>query len=52
MALILEPWQFKGLELKNRIMMSPMCQYSVSDEDGAPNDWHFVHYISRAVGGV
>ncbi|WP_217593144.1 NADPH dehydrogenase [Cohnella sp. GbtcB17] len=42
----------KGLTLRNRIAMSPMCQYSVEAEDGAPNDWHFVHYISRAVGGA
>ncbi|UOF89601.1 NADH:flavin oxidoreductase/NADH oxidase [Fodinisporobacter ferrooxydans] len=42
----------KGLELKNRIVMAPMCQYSVTDKDGKPNDWHFVHYLSRAVGGA
>ncbi len=29
-----------------------MCQYSVDKEDGIPNDWHFVHYVSRAVGGA
>lgn len=32
--------------------MAPMCQYSVDTKDGMPNDWHFVHYISRAVGGT
>ncbi|GAK08106.1 2,4-dienoyl-CoA reductase [Geomicrobium sp. JCM 19038] len=32
--------------------MPPMCQYSVEKEDGIPNDWHFVHYVSRAVGGT
>ena len=32
--------------------MSPMCQYMVEAEDGKPNDWHFVHYTSRAVGGT
>lgn len=41
----------KGLHLKNRIVMPPMCQYSVEAKDGKPNDWHFVHYVSRAVGG-
>src|SRR5699024_9900670 len=46
------PYFIKNLELKNRIVMSPMCQYSVDKEDGAPNDWHFVHYVSRAVGGT
>jgi NADPH2 dehydrogenase len=42
----------KGLSLKNRIVMPPMCQYSVDAKDGKPNDWHFVHYVSRAVGGT
>jgi 2,4-dienoyl-CoA reductase-like NADH-dependent reductase (Old Yellow Enzyme family) len=44
-------FSLKGLELKNRIVMPPMCQYSVYAKDGKPNDWHFVHYVSRAVGG-
>ncbi|MDO4904436.1 MAG: NADH:flavin oxidoreductase/NADH oxidase [Lautropia sp.] len=43
-------FKIKNLELKNRIVMPPMCQYSAID--GVPNDWHFVHYTSRAVGGV
>ncbi|WP_028961974.1 NADH:flavin oxidoreductase/NADH oxidase [Sulfobacillus thermosulfidooxidans] len=51
MAKLFEPFTLKDLTLKNRIMMSPMCQYSVWDEDGKPNEWHYVHYISRAVGG-
>src|SRR5699024_756832 len=49
---IFTPYFIKNLELKNRIVMSPMCQYAVDKEDGAPNDWHFVHYVSRAVGGT
>lgn len=52
MASLFDSFQLKGLTSKNRIMMSPMCQYSVWDKDGAPNEWHYVHYISRAVGGV
>lgn len=52
MAKLFEPFTVKDLTLKNRIMMSPMCQYSVWDEDGRPNEWHYVHYISRAVGGA
>lgn len=52
MAQLFEPFQLKGLTVKNRIMMSPMCQYSVWDKDGAPNEWHYVHYVSRAVGGT
>lgn len=46
------PFQLKDLTLKNRIVMPPMCQYSVWDEDGKPNDWHLVHYTSRAIGGT
>ena len=46
------PYELKGMTLKNRIVMPPMCQYSVHAEDGIPNSWHKVHYISRAVGGV
>lgn len=52
MSLISSTFSHKNLELKNRIVMAPMCQYSVEKEDGIPNDWHFVHYISRAVGGT
>lgn len=33
-------------------MLSPMCQYQVKTNDGTPDDWHFVHLTSRAVGGV
>lgn len=40
----------RNLTLKNRIIMSPMCQYSA--HDGFATDWHLVHYASRAVGGV
>ncbi|OXM84020.1 NADH:flavin oxidoreductase/NADH oxidase [Paenibacillus rigui] len=46
------PFKLKGLELKNRIVMPPMCQYSVEAKDGTPTDWHFVHYTSRAIGGT
>ena len=44
------PIKFRNLELKNRIVMSPMCMYSA--EDGVANDFHFVHYGSRAQGGA
>lgn len=46
------PFTIKNLTLKNRIVMPPMCQYSVEAHDGKPTDWHFVHYVSRAVGGT
>ncbi|NMO95914.1 NADH:flavin oxidoreductase/NADH oxidase [Paenibacillus lemnae] len=52
MADLFTPYSFKNLTLKNRIVMPPMCQYSVQAEDGNPNDWHYVHYVSRAVGGT
>ena len=44
------PFRVRGLVLKNRVVVSPMCQYSA--EDGTPNDWHLVHLGSRAVGGA
>lgn len=47
---LLTPYRLKGLALKNRVVMPPMCQYQATD--GGPNDWHHVHYVSRAVGGV
>ncbi|MCX2811838.1 NADH:flavin oxidoreductase/NADH oxidase [Bacillus sp. ChL18] len=52
MVTISTPYKIKNLELINRIVMAPMCQYSVEKEDGIPNDWHFVHYVSRAIGGT
>ena len=47
---LFSPLQIKGFTLKNRIVMSPMCQYSATD--GFVDDWHFVHLGSRAVGGA
>ena len=44
------PYRIRGLLLRNRVVVSAMCQYSA--EDGTPNDWHFVHLGSRAVGGA
>jgi anthraniloyl-CoA monooxygenase len=43
-------FKLRNLELQNRIVMSPMGQYSA--ENGLVNDWHFQHYTSRAVGGL
>lgn len=45
-------YTIKGLELNNRVVMPPMCQYSVKNKDGIATDWHYMHYVSRAVGGV
>jgi 2,4-dienoyl-CoA reductase-like NADH-dependent reductase (Old Yellow Enzyme family) len=50
MAKLFEPLTIKSVILKNRIAVSPMCQYSA--EDGFMNDWHIVHLGSRAVGGA
>lgn len=47
---LLSPLKIRKLQLKNRIVMSPMCQYSAVD--GLANDWHLVHLGSRAVGGA
>jgi anthraniloyl-CoA monooxygenase len=44
------PFRLRDLVLSNRIVVSPMCQYSA--EDGTPNDWHLVHLGSRAAGGA
>lgn len=46
------PFNYKGLQLKNRIMMSSMCQYQAENNDGTPTEWHFIHYVSRAIGGT
>ncbi|MGE5619480.1 MAG: NADPH dehydrogenase NamA [Sphingomonadaceae bacterium] len=48
---LFEPLALRGLTLKNRIALSPMCQYSAGP-DGLPTDWHYLHYPTRAVGGV
>ena len=44
------PFRLRGMALKNRIVLSPMAQYKAVD--GAPTDWHFVHYAERAKGGA
>ncbi|HXP81295.1 MAG TPA: NADH:flavin oxidoreductase/NADH oxidase [Verrucomicrobiae bacterium] len=50
MAQIFDPLQIRGVTLQNRIVVSPMCQYS--SQDGFANDWHLVHLGSRAAGGA
>ncbi len=45
-----QPHAIRGLTLRNRVMMSPMCQYMC--QDGLANDWHLVHLGARAAGGV
>src|ERR1043166_680417 len=48
MAHLFDPLKLRGVEFANRIVVSPMCQYSCTD--GFATDWHFVHLGSRAVG--
>lgn len=50
MSLLFQPLTIRDITLKNRIVVSPMCQYSA--EDGFANNWHLVHLGSRAVGGA
>ncbi|MCC6779662.1 MAG: bifunctional salicylyl-CoA 5-hydroxylase/oxidoreductase [Hyphomicrobiales bacterium] len=49
-APMFQPFRLRGMTLENRVVVSPMCQYSATD--GVPNDWHLVHYGSRAIGGA
>lgn len=50
MNAINQPLRIKNITLKNRIGMSPMCMYSA--KDGFANDWHYVHYGTRVIGGA
>lgn len=50
MSNLFSPLKIRGIEFKNRIVVSPMCQYSAVN--GMPSDWHLVHLGSRAVGGA
>lgn len=47
---LLSPLEIRGVTLRNRIVLSPMCQYS--SKDGFADDWHLIHLGSRAVGGA
>ncbi|MGC2085189.1 MAG: oxidoreductase, partial [Bradyrhizobium sp.] len=50
MSALFSPIKLRKLELANRIMVSPMCQYSA--DDGAANDWHFTHINTLALSGA
>src|SRR6201996_1648716 len=50
MSTLFSPLKLRGLTLQNRIMVSPMCQYSAVD--GAATDWHFTHINSLALSGA
>ncbi|WP_395727224.1 NADH:flavin oxidoreductase/NADH oxidase [Nakamurella sp.] len=51
MPSLFDPITLQDLTLKNRIWLSPMCQYSVEKQDGVPTDWHLVHLGSHAALG-
>ena len=50
MSVLFSPLRLRGTTFRNRIFVSPMCQYS--SRDGLPTEWHLVHLGSRAVGGA
>ncbi len=50
MSRLFEPLRLRGIELRNRVFVSPMCQYSCVD--GLVSDWHLAHLGARAVGGA
>jgi 2,4-dienoyl-CoA reductase-like NADH-dependent reductase (Old Yellow Enzyme family) len=50
MSALFSPIKLRGLELTNRVMVSPMCQYSAID--GAATDWHFTHINTMALSGA
>jgi 2,4-dienoyl-CoA reductase-like NADH-dependent reductase (Old Yellow Enzyme family) len=49
---LFDPITLRGLEVRNRIWIPPMCQYSVEARDGVPTDWHLVHLGGLARGGA
>jgi 2,4-dienoyl-CoA reductase-like NADH-dependent reductase (Old Yellow Enzyme family) len=52
MSYLFSPISIRGEIIKNRIFVSPMCQYSSEQMDGTVNDWHKVHLGTRAIGGA
>ena len=51
-APLFQPLAIRGVTLRNRLVVSPMCQYSCDDRDGMANDWHLVHLGGFAKGGA
>ena len=50
MSRLFTPIRLRRVDIRNRIFMAPMCQYSA--HDGMPTEWHLIHYGARAAGGV
>lgn len=51
MSKLFSNFKIKDMKLKNRVVMAPMCMDS-ADSYGNSNDWHFIHYVTRAIGGT
>lgn len=49
---LFDPITLRATTVRNRLWVSPMCQYSCLDRDGIPTDWHLVHLGSLARGGA
>ena len=49
---LFEPVTLRQSEVRNRVFIAPMCQYSCENQDGVVNDWHLVHYTELAKGGA
>ena len=49
--MLFDPISLRGLTVRNRVWLPPMCQYTVTARDGVVDDWHFVHYGARAAQG-
>lgn len=49
---LFDPIRLRSLEIRNRVWVPPMCQYSALERDGLPGDWHLVHYGAFATGGA
>ena len=52
MSKLFESITIRDLTVRNRAWVAPMCQYSAEEQDGAPTEWHLVHYGARAAGGA
>ena len=52
MSKLFSPITLGNVEIRNRVWIAPMCQYSCENRDGVPGDWHVVHYPSFASGGA
>ncbi len=52
MPVLFQSYRLRAVTLRNRLVVSPMCQYSCEAQDGMASDWHLVHLGSRAAGGA